>query len=57
MGIVYEARQISLDKRVAVKVLPFASVLDSRRLQRFLNEARRGSAAARTHRAGLCGRL
>ena len=45
MGIVYEARQISLDKRVAVKVLPFASVLDARRLQRFRNEARGGAAA------------
>ena len=40
MGIVYEARQISLDRRVAVKVLPFAALLDHRRLTRFQNEAR-----------------
>ena len=40
MGVVYEAEQISLDRRVALKVLPFASVLDGRQLQRFKNEAR-----------------
>ncbi len=39
MGIVYEAEQISLGRRVALKVLPFASVLDGRQLQRFKNEA------------------
>jgi WD40 repeat protein/serine/threonine protein kinase len=39
MGIVYEARQISLNRRVALKVLPFAAALDERRLQRFRNEA------------------
>ena len=49
MGIVYEARQISLDKRVAVKVLPFASVLDSRRLQRFRNEARAAAQLQHEH--------
>ena len=43
MGIVYEAEQISLSRRVAIKVLPFASALDPRQLQRFKNEA---SAAA-----------
>ncbi len=40
MGIVYEARQKSLDRKVALKVLPFAALLDSRQLQRFKNEAR-----------------
>ena len=40
MGIVYEAEQLSLQRRVALKVLPFASVLDERQLQRFRNEAR-----------------
>jgi len=39
MGVVYEARQISLDRRVALKVLPFAAVLDSKQISRFKNEA------------------
>ncbi len=39
MGIVYEAEQMSLGRRVALKILPFASVLDPRHLQRFKNEA------------------
>jgi eukaryotic-like serine/threonine-protein kinase len=39
MGVVYEAEQISLRRRVALKVLPFAAAIDSRRLQRFKTEA------------------
>jgi WD40 repeat protein len=39
MGIVYEAEQMSLHRRVALKVLPFASVLDAKQLARFKNEA------------------
>ncbi len=39
MGVVYEAQQISLHRRVAVKVLPFAAVLDSKQITRFKNEA------------------
>lgn len=39
MGIVYEAEQISLGRQVAIKILPFASALDPRQLQRFKNEA------------------
>ncbi len=39
MGVVYEAVQISLKRRVALKVLPFAAVLDQRHLQRFKNES------------------
>jgi serine/threonine protein kinase len=39
MGIVYEAEQLSLARRVALKILPFAAVLDPRHLQRFKNEA------------------
>src|SRR5262249_7453927 len=39
MGVVYEAEQISLRRRVALKVLPFAAALDPRQLQRFRNEA------------------
>lgn len=40
MGIVYEAEQISLGRRVALKVLPFAAMLDKQQLARFKNEAR-----------------
>jgi serine/threonine protein kinase/tetratricopeptide (TPR) repeat protein len=39
MGVVYEAEQISLSRRVALKILPFAAMLDPRHLQRFKNEA------------------
>jgi serine/threonine protein kinase/tetratricopeptide (TPR) repeat protein len=39
MGIVYEAEQLSLRRRVALKVLPFASTMDPKQLQRFRNEA------------------
>ena len=39
MGVVFEATQISLGRKVAVKVLPFAAVLDSRQISRFQNEA------------------
>jgi hypothetical protein len=47
MGVVYAAEQISLGRRVALKVLPFAAVLDPRHLQRFKNEAQ--AAAALEH--------
>ena len=40
MGVVYEAHQQSLDRRVALKVLPFAAFLDEKQLKRFKNEAR-----------------
>ncbi len=39
MGVVYQAEQISLARRVALKVLPFAAVLDPNHLKRFRNEA------------------
>lgn len=39
MGIVYEAEQISLCRRVALKILPFAAAFDPKQLQRFKNEA------------------
>jgi len=39
MGIVYEANQISLGRRVALKVLPLAAAMDPRALKRFQVEA------------------
>ncbi len=39
MGVVYEAEQTSLRRRVALKVLPFAAAVEPRRLQRFKTEA------------------
>ena len=50
MGVVYEAEQISLGRRVALKVLPFAATMDPRHLQRFHNEAR---AAAGLHHTNI----
>src|SRR5262249_33650011 len=50
MGIVYEAEQLSLRRRVALKVLPFTAILDPRHLQRFLNEAQ---AAAQLHHTNI----
>ena len=38
MGVVYEAQQISIQRTVALKVLPLASLVDSKALQRFKNE-------------------
>jgi WD40 repeat protein/tRNA A-37 threonylcarbamoyl transferase component Bud32 len=49
MGIVYEAEQVSLGRRVAVKVLSFASALDPRLLQRFHNEARAAAGLRHAH--------
>ncbi len=44
MGIVYEAEQLSLQRKVALKILPMAALLDTRQIARFKNEA---------HSAGL----
>ncbi len=49
MGVVYEAQQISLGRRVALKVLPFAATLDPRQLQRFLMEAQAAAILHHVH--------
>jgi serine/threonine protein kinase/streptogramin lyase len=49
MGVVYEAEQISLGRRVAVKVLPFAAMLDKQQLARFKNEARAAATLDHPH--------
>jgi tetratricopeptide (TPR) repeat protein len=50
MGVVYEAEQISLGRRVALKVLPFAAALDAKQRQRFQHEAQ---AAAQLHHTNI----
>jgi serine/threonine protein kinase/Tfp pilus assembly protein PilF len=50
MGVVYEAEQRSLSRRVALKVLPLAAALDVRQFQRFQLEAQ---AAACLHHQNI----
>ncbi len=50
MGLVYEAEQVSLGRRVALKVLPYMGIMDPRRLQRFRHEAQ---AAAQLHHTNI----
>src|SRR5262249_44986463 len=50
IGVVYEAVQMSLGARVALKVLPFAAALDAKQLQRFKHEAQ---AAAQLHHTNI----
>src|SRR5262249_45840592 len=50
MGMVYEARQLSLGRYVAIKVLPSHALLDPRQLARFRREAK---AAARLHHTNI----
>jgi tetratricopeptide (TPR) repeat protein/tRNA A-37 threonylcarbamoyl transferase component Bud32 len=49
MGVVYEAEQVSLGRRVALKVLPTAATMDARALQRFQNEARAAASLQHEH--------
>ena len=50
MGVVYEAMQPSLGRRVALKVLPLAAALSPKQLQRFQTEAH---AAAQLHHTNI----
>jgi tetratricopeptide (TPR) repeat protein len=49
MGVVFEARQKSLGRPVAVKVLTRAAALDERARRRFLHEARAAALVAHPH--------
>jgi serine/threonine protein kinase/Flp pilus assembly protein TadD len=49
MGIVYEAIQLSLGRRVALKVLPSGATLDARQRQRFHNEAHAAACLQHAH--------
>jgi serine/threonine protein kinase/WD40 repeat protein len=50
MGVIYEAVQESLDRHVALKVLPFQGMLDPNHLERFRREAK---AAAQLHHTNI----
>ena len=50
MGIVYEAEQESLGRRVAIKVLPESAHFDERRVERFATEAK---ASAMLHHTNI----
>jgi WD40 repeat protein len=49
MGVVYEAVQRSLNRRVALKVLPFAAAMDPTQLRRFQTEALTAAQLHHTH--------
>jgi hypothetical protein len=49
MGIVYEAEQISMTRRVALKVLPLAGLVDEMKIRRFQNEVRAVAALDHPH--------
>lgn len=50
MGIVYEAQQESLGRRVAIKILPSSAQFDERRMERFATEAK---ASAMLHHTNI----
>lgn len=55
MGIVYEVEQILRRRRVALKVLPFAAMMDGGRFQSFHNEARAATSLEHSHIVPLVG--
>ena len=50
MGVVYEAEEVALARRVALKVLPMSGLLDEERIQRFRHEAQ---AVAQMHHPNI----
>ncbi len=53
MAVVYEAEQLSLNRRMALKVLPLAATLSSQQLERFRNEARLAASLRHPHIVGV----
>ncbi len=49
MGIVYRANEVSLDREVALKVLPLAGMFNDQTLSRFKNEARAAASLSHPH--------
>ena len=49
MGIVFSAQQQSLQRRVAIKLLPMAAMLEPKYIERFRNEARAAAALQHPH--------
>ncbi len=49
MGVVYEAEQLSVGRRVALKILPLTAMLDETRLERFQLEVRAAATLDHPH--------
>jgi len=56
MGVVYEAEQVSLGRRVGLKVMKPGMLKDAKDVQRFKAEARAAGSSSHQHRADLRGR-